>query len=153
MRPDFPPNAHATRCPRQAGFTLLEVLVALVVLSIGLLGLAGLQAANLQNNHSAYLRSQASVLGYDIVDSMRANRPAAVNGNYIITLAATPTGATIAAQDLIAWRANLTAALPAGNGAIARTVANTNRFTITVQWDDTRAGGSATQQFVTNIEL
>ncbi len=56
----------------QEGATLIEVLIAIVVLSIGLLGLAGLQATSVQSNHSAYQRSQATLLGYDLADRMRA---------------------------------------------------------------------------------
>jgi len=58
---------------RAKGFTLVEVLVSMIVLSIGLLGLAGLQATSLRNNQSAYYRSQATFLAYDIADRMRAN--------------------------------------------------------------------------------
>ena len=73
-------NTTLHRPDRISGFTLLEVLVALVILSIGLLGLAGLQAASLRYNHSSYLRSQATLIAYDIVDRMRANRQEALNG-------------------------------------------------------------------------
>lgn len=59
---------------RQRGFYLLEVLVSLLVLAIGLLGIAALQAQGLRNNHDAYTRSQATMLAYDIIDRMRANR-------------------------------------------------------------------------------
>lgn len=58
---------------RETGFSLLEVLIAIVVTSIGLLGLAAMQATGLRNNHSAYHRSQATVLAYDIADRMRSN--------------------------------------------------------------------------------
>ena len=56
-----------------AGFSLLEVLITVVIVSIGLLGLAGLQATGLQNNQKAYHRSQATVLAYDLTDRIRAN--------------------------------------------------------------------------------
>ena len=59
---------------RSQGFTLIEVLIAIIVLSIGLLGLAGLQLTSLRNSNSAYTRSQAVILSYDIVDRIRANR-------------------------------------------------------------------------------
>ena len=58
---------------KNAGFTLIEVLIAMLVLAVGLLGLAGLQATSLRNNQSAYNRSQATQLAYDIADRMRAN--------------------------------------------------------------------------------
>jgi type IV pilus assembly protein PilV len=64
------------------GFTLVEVLISVFVLSIGLLGLAGLQVTGLQNNHSAYLRSQATILAYDMAERMRANPVGLANGLY-----------------------------------------------------------------------
>jgi type IV pilus assembly protein PilV len=62
------------------GFTLVEVLVAALVLAVGLLGLAGLQLASMKSNHSAYLRSQATVAAYDLLDRMRAD-PGAFTGD------------------------------------------------------------------------
>ena len=58
---------------KNAGFTLIEVLIAMLVLAVSLLGLAGLQATSLRNNQSAYNRSQATQLAYDLADRMRAN--------------------------------------------------------------------------------
>lgn len=58
---------------RQNGFTLIEVLIAALVLSVGLLGLAGLQAIAQKLGHSAYQRSQAASLAYEIADAIRAN--------------------------------------------------------------------------------
>lgn len=56
----------------QQGATLIEVLVAMVVIAVGLLGVAGLLIYTTKGNHSAYLRSQATVLAYDMIDTMRA---------------------------------------------------------------------------------
>jgi len=64
------------------GFTLVEVMVALLVLSIGLLGLAMLQATNLQFNTDAYTRTQATLFAYDIIDRMRANPTGSTNNLY-----------------------------------------------------------------------
>lgn len=67
---------------RHQAFTLIEVLVALLVLSIGLLGLAALQNTALQFNTDSYQRTQATLLAYDILDRMRANSSAVSAGNY-----------------------------------------------------------------------
>lgn len=57
----------------QQGFTLIEVMVALVVLSIGLLGMAAMQISSLQANREAYIRTQAVIATYEIIDRIRAN--------------------------------------------------------------------------------
>lgn len=62
-----------SRSRSNRGFTLVEVLVALVVLSLGLLGLAALQLTSLQFNTNSYFRTQATVVAYDIIDRMRSN--------------------------------------------------------------------------------
>ncbi|MFZ3288159.1 MAG: type IV pilus modification protein PilV, partial [Telluria sp.] len=62
---------------RQQGFSLIEVLITMLIVSIGLLGIAGIIVTNLKHNQSSYARTQASLLVSDIVDRMRANRAAA----------------------------------------------------------------------------
>ncbi len=64
----------------QKGFSLVEVLVALLVLSIGLLGLAALQTTSLKYNTDSYFRTQATYFVYDIVDRMRTNSDSVVDG-------------------------------------------------------------------------
>jgi type IV pilus assembly protein PilV len=129
----------------QRGVALLEVLIAVVILSIGLLGLASLQVNSLRFNHSAYLRSQATILAYDMADRMRANRRVALDGEYNLAMGAAPAaGATVVAIDLLEWRAQLAAQLPGGDGSIDVNAAN-DMVTITVAWDDTRGAGAATQ--------
>jgi len=76
---------HKTRLSRlraQAGFSLIEVLVAVVVLSIGILGIAGLQARVVQQNTQTYARTQATILAQNMADRMRANVPGASAGDY-----------------------------------------------------------------------
>lgn len=138
---------------RERGFTLIEVMVAVIVLSIGLLGLAALQTTGLRNNHSAYYRSQATFLAYDIADRMRANRAAAIAGNYDLALSATPSGgSTLAAADQVEWIDSLGTILPGGDGSIAVNSAS-GAATVVVQWNDERAGGSAAQQFTMQTQL
>lgn len=152
-----------TKMKRQSGFTLLEVMVAMVVLSIGLLGLAGLMASSMRNNQGAYHRTQATWLAYDALDRVRANREAALANAYAGANAlgnpaacaplTAPAGANVAAQDIAGWKNALNCALPAGDGAIAVDPAS-RRVTVTVQWNDTRGtGGAAAQQFIVQSRL
>jgi type IV pilus assembly protein PilV len=147
---------------RQAGFSLVELLAAVVVLSIGLLGVAKLSLGSVQANGSAYMRSQATELIQQIVDDMRANQPEAVAGGYNIPMTSslpapgancettTCTAAQVAAFDLATWVKRLNAAnggaLPSGAGSVTVTqatnpVTGSPEFTavVTVQWDDTVA--------------
>ncbi|MBA2491385.1 MAG: type IV pilus modification protein PilV [Gammaproteobacteria bacterium] len=84
-------NSAIARRMQSKGFTLIEVLVALAIVSIGLLAIAALQATGLRVNHGAYLRTQASYVAYDIADRMRANLAAAVAGNYQVNANTPPT--------------------------------------------------------------
>jgi type IV pilus assembly protein PilV len=127
---------------RASGFTLIEALVALVVLSIGLLGVAGMQIAGLQANQSAASRTQASYLADDIIDRMRANNTNARSGAYnIAAMGGTVAGTTTAALDVQAWVAELLS-LPSGQGQI-QVDATTNIATVTIQWVDSRGGDSS----------
>ena len=133
------------------GFTMIEVLVAIFVLAIGLLGLAGLQAASLKNNTSAYTRSQEQLLAYDMLDRMRSNQQGVANGNYDNLLSTTPTdpncvdtGCTVAAltmHDAYEWSTLLAQTLPSGKGLVTGNGTG-SIFTITVMWDDDRTGAT-----------
>ncbi len=127
---------------RCTGLTLVEILVALVVLSIGLLGLAGLQTLSLKFNTSAFHRTQATALVYDFADRMRANRQAALADEYTIAFQdpAPACGApnlvgTIAQQDVSIWRNTLACRLPQSTGSVTR---NGNEFTLSIRWDDSQ---------------
>ena len=123
------------------GFTLLEVLIALVVLSIGLLGIAGLQGVGLRSSHGAYLSSQASLLAYDMADRIRANPQtiAAYNGFDSTTVdCAAPPVTPLAAADAAQWACAIEALLPNGSGNIDGVTGadGTVSYTITVRWED-----------------
>jgi len=102
---------------KASGYTLIEVLIAVLILSIGLLSLAFTQANSMRYTHSAYLRSQATLLSGDILDSIRTNRMNAESGAYDITIGTPASGTgTIALNDLNTWKSNLAARLPQGDG-------------------------------------
>jgi len=127
---------------RSRGFSLLEVLIALLIFSFGLMGLAALQSFSVKNNQSSSLRSQATVLAYQIIDNMRANRPAAQTGHYFTEYTTTdcettdPTGADTADTDLQVWRNNLACSLPGGVGAVH--FLGVNRVDVLIRWTDSR---------------
>ena len=142
--------------PMQSGFTLIEVLVALLILAIGLLGVAALQFRGLQYNHDAYMRSQVNILAYDIADRMRLNADNA--DDYITTYTAQPladlvdltntnnncddTAATDAAADLACWFDSIDRALPpppdgvVGNSAEISAAGVEDTYTVRLRWWD-----------------
>jgi len=137
---------------QQFGVSLIEVLVAVLVLSLGLLGMAGLQTSALRNNQSALERSVAIIESYSIVDAMRVDRVNAVNGVFNILIDGTPVGGTFAGNELSKWRGRLTAQL--GPGARGAVDCDGPACTITVLWQDERiTGAGATQQVQTEVQL
>jgi type IV pilus assembly protein PilV len=79
---------------RQRGLTLIEVLIAVVVLAIGLLGIAGLQSAALANNLISYQYTQASTIAQAMLERMRANRDGVLAGGYALEPGAAVPSAT-----------------------------------------------------------
>lgn len=70
---------------RQHGFTMIEVMITIVILSVGLMGLAGLQARGITAQKEAYQRAQALVLVNDMASRVISNRPQAIAGSYLAT--------------------------------------------------------------------
>jgi type IV pilus assembly protein PilV len=145
----FQVRLHAWRAPgvqrrrSQRGASLIEVLVAVVLLSFGIVGMAGMQLAGSKFNHSASLRSQATSLAYDLADRARANLDAcpAAACAYATPLATAfdgtaaqacglssvaATAAAMAAIDVNQWKSCLEDALPDGRGQALRLAANTD---------------------------
>lgn len=141
---------------RQSGFTLLEVLISILVLSIGLLGLAGVMASSMRNSHSAYQRTQATWLAYDMIDRMRVNRATAIasTNNYDVSMTSPTSASTgLAGTDVTSWKTLLANALPEGKGSID-VDSNTRAVTVIVQWNDSRGTlGSSTQQLRVDSQL
>ena len=133
---------------RQHGFALLEALIAALVLSIGLLGMAALQSSALRNNQSSLDRSQAVILSYSILESMRSNLTVARAGGYDIGNTCLPptAGSSVVSNDLHTWITQIQASLndTAACGSIACVASPapdpTRVCTITVTWNDSRGG-------------
>lgn len=123
--------------PRQRGFTMLEVLIAVLVFSLGMLGLAGLLIFAISSNHIAYLRTQATFLAHNMADRMTAN-PAGLWGDgttsdYTVTIdpVGTPipscaggcSPADLATRDVAVWSQQLHTFLPKAQASITCTTA------------------------------
>lgn len=146
---------------RQHGATLIEVLIAVVVLSIGLLGLAGLQATSVKSNHSAYQRSQATLFAYDLADRMRANRTEALTNAYEVNFPTSSSSHSVsgtqAAKDKAEWLNSLARTLPEGTGKVEK---DGTLVIIHVRWNDNRgriaksdAEADANETFVYRTEI
>jgi len=137
----------------QIGFSMIEALVSILVLSIGLLGVAALQGVGLRANSSANHRSQAAWYAAQIVEEARARRSDVVNQNAGIIGAVAAFGCNLNATTAIdQWRSRIACALPSGAGGVQYSN-YTQRLVVTVQWDDSRgvdsanAGGNSAAQF------
>lgn len=156
------------------GFSMVEVLVALLVLSIGLLGLAGLQASGLRYSGNSALRTQALILTQDIIERMHANTTGVSAENYEIasvaaftSLATAPnpncatgacTSAELASYDLIKWKQVIVQQLPAATATIdvvpSAPPGIIYTTTITINWTERQTeGASGNQSLIMEIKL
>ncbi|WP_288132563.1 type IV pilus modification protein PilV [Microbulbifer sp.] len=128
---------------RQQGAGLIEVLVTVLILGTSLLALAALQSKSLQYNHSAYLRSQANILAYDILDRVRINRKNV--GSYSQKMdAGKPSGGTVASSDIRDWLTNIETMLPGADGAI--TCDSSSLCTVEIQWAEQSSSGEEAEE-------
>ena len=149
---------------------MIEVLVTVVILAVGLLGLAGMQGVSMRNNHSAYLRSQAVQLAYDMADRVRSNFEfspnfdgitAAENSNCESTSGCE--ASAMAANDFYQWTQEIATILPAGDGIIcldatpndgtanddAECDGGGTSYAVKIWWNDNRLDdGTPPQRFV-----
>lgn len=150
---------YATRTQR--GFTIVEALVALVVLAVGMLGIASLYVTTLRASGSATSRMQAITLAGDLGDRIRANRMAgtAYAGTAGDTLTAcigtgvTCTATQMAAHDLAVWQAAIQAALPGApaGGVTVDTATTPTTYQITVSWVE--AGETTAQNYTLSMQI
>jgi type IV pilus assembly protein PilV len=153
-----------SRC-RQLGVSLVEVMIAMLIVSVGVLGVTGMQLVSLRHNQSAMLLTEALMLGNDIIDRMQANP--AIDYSPVVLESAPPSALNctitlcsptqMADYDIALWMCSINSAqdsamntphqvcvdldvsgsLPEGVGSISKAGAV---YLITVQWLDDRAG-------------
>jgi len=139
----------SARMRKQLGSSLLEVLIAVLVLAIGMLGMAALEAVTLKNSNSSAARSQAVIQVYSLFDTLRLNRDVATAGGY--NVATWTCSAGVAAADdptdysvFNSWLAGVQGSL-GDAGACGRIVCGTESCTVGVRWDDSRATGGTSE--------
>ena len=147
MNPTLQPRRMQQRPARPRGFTMIEMLVALVVLAVGMLGVASLFGISLHSGSSAITRMQAVNLATDLADRIRANRRAgdgvgnayggaAANNSCTGAAPVSCTPAQMAADDLYWWQRQLSRAIAGGTatGTVVVTAGTPQTYTITVSW-------------------
>lgn len=148
---------------QQAGYTLIEVLIAALVLSVGVLGIAGLQITSLKNLQTSNHTGIAAMLANGIADRMWVNQAQVLANAYVHTtdpasppdcIGGTCTPAQMVSFDVNDWQDQITGysrpggtvipgVLPSGSGAIAQ-IGTTRSYRITLRWDDDRSGSTGT---------
>lgn len=136
----------------QSGFSMIEVLVTLAIISLALLGTAGLQAYSMKLSQGGQFRTQAVFLAADLAERMEANKTGAIAGSYVLPtssvanalstacIAAACNAVALATFDLSQWQNAVAATLPQASWAVAQAaVGNPSTYTITISWVDRRA--------------
>ncbi|MEQ1582930.1 MAG: type IV pilus modification protein PilV [Candidatus Nitrotoga sp.] len=135
---------------KQSGFSMLEVLVTILVVSFGLLGMAALITTGMRSNNTAHFRSIATQQTLDISDRMRANLAGVRAGNYDALTAVIPvsddcvaancTTAQMSIYDHAQWNTANSVLLPGGRGTVTGTLAT--GYLITLIWIEKEMGGA-----------
>lgn len=156
-------HIHASACPatRNSGFTMIEILVTLFVIAIGVLGTASLQAFALKISHSGQLRSQAVILGSDLMERVEANNPGAIAGTY--APATLPTSSAkdcvaeyclpseLAVYDLAQFMQRLQAQLPGASASVTFAGAGPFTYTVQINWEERIARSASTTLDTTGV--
>lgn len=143
---------------QSSGFSILENLIALVILAFGMMSIVGMLLISHKTSSSSYLKQQAVQASYDIIDRIRTNNQTAIAGGYntnnlttggapVLPTAPSPNCATttcsasqLASYDLWVWLTQNLTQLPNGSGSITTSPTGSNtQLIVTVQWDDSPA--------------
>ena len=138
----------------QRGFGLVEALVALVVVSVGMIGIAVLYGQGLSSSRTALYRTQAVILASDMADRIRLNRRAGnayqtggagTNRNCAPPANATCTPAQMADNDLWAWNTQIDLLLPGADGVVTYAAASPPSYTVSITWQEVGIGATTYQ--------
>ncbi len=161
------------------GFSLIEILITMLIVAVGLMGTATLQLTGLSSNQGAYLRTQASILVYDMADRMRGNPDRAIAGDYdgfsfnadvegegglnslkgattdCITTSGGCSRLRQSDTDLYEWAQNLMGAGSSGIALLPGAQGDIDRvvddlFRVTVSWDESDWDGDSGVKSATN---
>ena len=139
------------------GMSMIEVLVSVMVLGVGLLGIAAMHSIALRGGQGSLESSQAVMASNSIIEAMRANRANASAYVYDGTTScgSTPAaGSTLASNDLNYWVSSLKTTIGSATSTCGKIVSlGGNNYRVTVQWDDSRAGGAGTKTIVTDASI
>src|SRR5262245_5589927 len=150
---------HAKLKHTQYGFGLVEALVALVVVSVGMIGIAVLYGQGLGASRTALYRTQAVILAGDMADRIRLNRRAGAayqaggagtNRNCGAGGGVTYTATQMADNDLFVWNATINQQLPGASGAVTYGATSPPTYTIQVTWQEVGLG-AITHQLVIRV--
>ncbi|WP_188150139.1 type IV pilus modification protein PilV [Teredinibacter waterburyi] len=171
----FVSHSSSASLKAQAGFSMVEVIIAFLILAVGLLGVASMQKRGVESNQAAYLRSQAISMAQDFTGRIRANTEAYEANNYNdptpkYTGSCLTTGCTataLAQHDYFEWKALLASVLPAGVGVVCidstpddgdddtspACDGSGNELAIKIWWDAKPRDGVIDQFYVIGMEL
>jgi type IV pilus assembly protein PilV len=139
---------------RERGASLIEVLVAVLVLAIGLMGIAGLQTRALKNGQSAFERSQAVTLSYLMLDAMRANVSAAEAGAYNLSrTCAVSSSGTLITSDQRLWMQSMKDTLGDRDTTCGEVSCVGTQCTVRIYWDDSRGTEGSDNQMIETISV
>lgn len=133
----------ARKSLKQLGASMIEVLMAILVMAFGMLGVAALQLASIRANQLAAETSVATAQLYSILDTVRANADVAKIGGYNLQFSndcPIPNGSTLALRDLGNWRLDVRRAL--GEQACGSVQCNGSNCTVSINWVETGGGGA-----------
>ena len=149
-------------CRLEGGFSMIEVLVTLLVISLALLGTAGLQAYSMRLNQGGQFRSLAVFLAADLAERMEANRASALAGGYVVSstlgadflaagaavstacVTAACSAAALAAYDLSQWQSAVAATLPQSSWSVAQALSGSqSTYTVTLNWVDRKTNADS----------